>query len=341
MKLLWSMYARQSPRAMFVSLGVDPGKFTTDLERHSLELDEIVDDMTTDHRIQRLFADDRVTNRLREMLQLRRSNLVAYLGETLLVEHDQAVVVDVGWRGSIQDNLARVLPDVEFVGCYLGLFAFLNPQPANVRKRGVAFDGNLGDDFGFAEPQAAVETPWSADIASAIDYVVSDSGVRVVTAEQEEDRAADQIEVFQRALVEAVPAAFGFFSRHGLSPLHMRGPLGDRLRQYYLDPWGGVADIWFDSFHDDTFGVLNETPFKTPEPARQLLWSDQPAHQIERAASSMWALGWERWLPNHSMALTRLLIDEQWALSDESDDESDDDAGEEDLREDGPAGSEA
>jgi hypothetical protein len=42
--------------------------------------------------------------------------------------------VDIGWRGTIQDNLAHVLPEKTLFGHYLGLARVLNEQPVNCRS---------------------------------------------------------------------------------------------------------------------------------------------------------------------------------------------------------------
>lgn len=57
-----------------------------------------------------------------------------------LLECARAVVVDVGWRGTIQDNLARAFPQVHWSGLYLGLWPPLNTPPSNADKRGLLFD---------------------------------------------------------------------------------------------------------------------------------------------------------------------------------------------------------
>lgn len=72
----------------------------------------------------------------------RHAELAAYLrsahGEALQAK--QVLVVDIGWRGSIQDNLALAFPEPVWTGLYVGLHPFLNPQPANAFKQGLLFD---------------------------------------------------------------------------------------------------------------------------------------------------------------------------------------------------------
>ena len=50
--------------------------------------------------------------------------------------------VDVGWRGSIQDNLSRLLPSINSFGAYLGIFKSINAQASHVEKSAYLFDLN-------------------------------------------------------------------------------------------------------------------------------------------------------------------------------------------------------
>jgi len=50
--------------------------------------------------------------------------------------------VDIGWRGSIQDNLARLLPNINSFGAYLGIIKYINTQASHVEKAAYLFDLN-------------------------------------------------------------------------------------------------------------------------------------------------------------------------------------------------------
>ena len=72
----------------------------------------------------------------------RHAELAAYLraAHAQALRAGQVLVVDIGWRGSIQDNLALAFPELRWTGVYVGLHPFLNPQPANAQKQGLLFD---------------------------------------------------------------------------------------------------------------------------------------------------------------------------------------------------------
>src|SRR5690606_3326136 len=95
---------------------------------------------------------------LGEQLKTKRSALMAYLTAKDFPLTGSVAVVDIGWRGTIQDNLAYVLPSVRIDGFYLGLEKYLNPQPSNVRK------------FAFG-PDINTESPQHADVFAKVDPI--------------------------------------------------------------------------------------------------------------------------------------------------------------------------
>ena len=201
---MWSMYGVQSPRALLVSLGADPLDYETALIRHGLDVEQPLPDVANDPRIRAFLDDAGVSGSLGRLLPDRRALLIDYLDQETDLSAPAMLVVDVGWRGTIQDNLAHLLPETMIHGVYLGLFPYLNPQPANVTKEAVGFDGNAGDDFSFAEPPAAVERPWTPQVPSTIDYRRHVDG-HVIPVTDREVHASQLIDHFQRGVFTAAP----------------------------------------------------------------------------------------------------------------------------------------
>ena len=75
-----------------------------------------------------------------------------------------------------------------------------------------------------------------------------------------------------------------------------------------------MADIWFESSHDDTFGVLNATPYAKRRPPLSLLADAAvagdagtrapPAPTVEER-ESQWAAGYRAWLPVQALEVLR------------------------------------
>jgi FMN phosphatase YigB (HAD superfamily) len=303
--LMWSQYADQSPRTLFESLGVDITPLEPILTACGLGLDELVPDAANDERIAELISHPEVGAHVERILADRRRALEAYLRQEMDLSTPEVIVVDVGWRGTIQDNLARVLPDVRWHGCYLGLFPFLNPQPANVTKRAIAFDGNEGDPFVHVSPPAAVEAPLTPDRPSPVGYLVRDDHVTVVH-EHEGPRTTAEIDAFQEGVLAAAPRVAEWLVVNGLTSTMLRRELGELVSEYYGRPEGGVADIWFGSTHDDTFGAANVSPFEKAPPPRSVLTHITAADAAPAEAHrSNWVPGYRAWLPVRALEVLR------------------------------------
>ncbi len=99
-----------------------------------------------DALIHRLAADAEFDSWLRILARQRRQNFLGYIEHhhPWLRTASNVLVIDVGWRGTIQDNLAHLIPELRWHGLYLGLFPFINAQPTGSTKKGILFDEPAG-----------------------------------------------------------------------------------------------------------------------------------------------------------------------------------------------------
>ncbi|MGI9029549.1 MAG: hypothetical protein ACR2HP_06125 [Ilumatobacteraceae bacterium] len=303
---LWRQYADQSMRAMLTSLGVDPLDLAGELAGSGLDLDTPVSDVARSDHVRSFLERPRVQDAVLGRAREQRLLLDEYL-DGRQFGPERAVVVDVGWRGTIQDNLCLVRPNCLIHGVYLGLFPFLNPQPPNARKSAVVFDGNRAEPFGHADPPAVIEAPFTALVPSPVGYRRHGDGV-VAELQVEHDRADRLVEAFQSGLLAVAPQVADLLVRWGASADLLRGGLLQFVQTLYVDPPDGLADIWFESAHDDTFGVLNVTPYAKQPPPLELLGEPAPAAQRPEAIASRWPAGYARWLPVRALALLGGLV---------------------------------
>ncbi|MEX2256572.1 MAG: class I SAM-dependent methyltransferase [Acidimicrobiia bacterium] len=303
---MWSQYADQSPRALFESIGVGADGFAEEVLAVGLSLDEVVPSIADDERALALLELPEVRARVEAKLDDRRRAFEAYLHQQIDDSERELVMVDVGWRGTIQDNLARLLPERRLVGVYLGLFPFLNEQLANVTKHAVAFDGNAGEPFTLVSPPAAIEAPLTPDVPSVVDYAIRADGRSMPVHEHEGPRASSEIRSFQAGVLAAAPRVADWLVENGLTTSMLRRELNETVIDYYGRPPGGVADIWFGSSHDDTFGAMNVSPFAKEQPQRSLL-SRVGATEVvsEEARRSQWVPGYRAWLPARALEILR------------------------------------
>jgi predicted O-methyltransferase YrrM len=306
---MWSMYARQSVSAMLTSIGLVPEDVSDHLKECGLTPETKLVDAGNDPRVRDLFDLPEFGLLVSEHVELSRALLGRYIAERTELT-DPFVVVDIGWRGTIQDNLVRALGIERSTGIYFGLFPFLNAQAPGSRKVALAFDGNAGEEFGFAEPPAVLERPWTADVPSTIGY--RQEGGSVVPVESKEAGAVSPgIASFQQGTREAAPIVAEWIVGMGLTADLLRPGLSERAKRLWLEPPTGVADIWFESDHDDTFGALNQVGFHKLRPDRTWLKGGLRRHIEQGEKMSGWPAGYRAWSPVRGIvALAALWSDE-------------------------------
>ena len=303
---LWRQYPSQSPRGFLVSLGLEPSTFESALARMGLPVDEAILDIKENLRFREFLELADVAAAMREAFTAQRDRLNAYLDARGFAS-ETAIVVDVGWRGTIQDNLCYLRPDTTISGIYLGLFPYLHPQPLNARKRAVVFDGNYGEDYGYVSPPAAVESPWTNRVPTTVGYRWEQDGVAVAVGEIEEGRADTLVADYQRGVVAAAGMVANRLVANGATTSLLRRALQRQLQAFFEQPHPGVANIWFSSVHDDTFGAMNVTPFGKLRPPLRFAYQESSVRCSEEARASLWPAGYEQWRPVRALTAIRML----------------------------------
>jgi len=256
---LWSLYSTQSLGALFSSLGVDGTQFSDYLVKYGLNLIDDIRYPWLDLRMQSLFSDADFTSKLGGELDAKRMGLMGYLAEKKFPMVGKVAVVDIGWRGTIQDNLAYLLPDVCISGFYLGLDKFINPQPINVRKFA------LGPNLNVAESEIAhlfakvspIEMLCNSPSGSVIEYVKvggAYSAKRLVV-EAENASFYNSVYYFQQGVVVAAKVLGETIRRHVVPVQTLRELAIRNWLDICLRPPGIIADTYFGLSHNESFGL--------------------------------------------------------------------------------------
>jgi HAD superfamily hydrolase (TIGR01549 family) len=256
---IWSLYSRQSVRALLRTLDLDAAPFAEVAHRHGLELDEVVTYPWQDARMRGLLADPAFRDPILRHRDERRDLLRDYLGQQGFLGDGPRMVVDIGWRGSIQDNLALLLPETPMHGLYLGLQPFLNEQPANATKRGFLVDANVD------EPARArlvrhvrpIEMMCNVLGGSVTGYRRLDAGIEALRlSHRNEDEVHERfITHFHAGILAATPAAAAWIGTHAMTPRELSDLAHESMRDLLFDPPHGLMAAFFSLEHNESFGV--------------------------------------------------------------------------------------
>lgn len=297
---VWNMYSTQSLAQLLATLGVDPFAAQPMFARHAIDPAVPIQYPWKDPRVQAMLADRMFVRLLERQRDRRRATLLRYLASRGINTGDAAhVLVDIGWRGTIQDNLASILLRTHLAGVYLGMQRPLNKQPTNTSK--IAFGPDMRSDepltASLLYDVAVVEMLCNAPGGSVTGYGASeDDTVAIRESNPGEDAVhATHTRFFQAGVLDAIPAATEWISRHAACASEMRAGCIELLRQALVEPAREVAGAFFSLSHNETFGVGGFHDLRCSLPSsllRDAMRSDQGWERLkEHARRSRWPQG--------------------------------------------------
>jgi O-antigen biosynthesis protein len=252
---LWSMYSRQSPSAFANSLNLDPLKASAAARRVGISPDEAVSAPWSNADFQAFLTDPAFKRYAVKELARQRDLLHRYLRQEINFDQDELLIVDIGWRGTIQDNIAHAW-DKPVRGHYLALFRYLNQQVDGSSKVAWLSDANLEGDYRLPDQVTPIEMVFNGLGGSTIGYEQVDGRVEPVRQIfAAEEATVNALTPCQAGMMAVVPKLARYVKLHGL----MAGDLLDLNRKVASDllasPPAAIADIFGRLEHNETFGV--------------------------------------------------------------------------------------
>lgn len=290
LRRLWQQYPDQSPQAFLETVGLDLPLGLGAFQKRGFEplqrIEKIAADRNAQSAIEELFRGP-----LGDYCASQRVLLDTWINSWLPDRAGGLVMCDVGWRGSVQENLVFSRPDLQTFGVYLGLLTDLSPRLHNAWRTGVVFDANFGDDMSFFRIPAAVEIPLSTDIPRVVRFKSPVSEARPDWFETVPgERRAEGLAAFQANIHAGVLEAAERLLDQGIASDATRQDVLSTLRRLFLSPSREHATLWFESGHDDTFGALDES-----QPVRRPKRTDTRFDSDLRAKAEAWPEGYSVW----------------------------------------------
>jgi FMN phosphatase YigB (HAD superfamily) len=260
MMRLWTLYSSQSMEALLLSLGLEPAPFSDVCRAHGLPLGEKVAQPWRDARVKRLFDDPSFAGPIVEKSRTDREALTRYLGQQGWDgSASRVAIVDIGWRGTIQDNLSRLFPECQLTGHYMGLLRFLNAQPSNCRK--TAFGPDLNSSAAHEELMRGIpllEMLCNSPNGSVAGYAVDDAGRaharRLI--DDKENEAFNAFSVFFQQAITSIAGHWGrFIDSHVVGSEELRNAAYAVWRQLVRTPDRGLVEIHTSLAYNELFGL--------------------------------------------------------------------------------------
>ncbi|CAM2187806.1 Predicted hydrolase, HAD superfamily [Burkholderia latens] len=260
MMRLWTMYRTQSLEALAKTLRIDPLRVAPLAERYDLDMTRKIRHPWKSTAVQQLFTDADFQALVTEHRDAYRDAALAYLaGQGLTPDTERACVVDIGWRGTIQDNLAWMMPSVQFTGLYLGLQQFLNAQPPNVSKRAYGPDVNRSYSHArLLDAVTPIEMLANSPSGSVSGYrIESDGNVLVERAVNDDENAVHErfVRHFQAGVLAAARVWERYVSSHAIGSSDLRGDACRVWSDLVTRSSDALARAYTSLSHNEAFGV--------------------------------------------------------------------------------------
>lgn len=254
MMRMWNMYSTQSVIAMARSLNLDIEKVAAIARDHGIDPGEPIQYPWLCDQFKAFFHSAEFQGYAVPALEQQKTRLLQHL--VSIGFEPQAninrVIVDIGWRGTIQDNISY-LANGNVHGVYLALKQYLNKQPENSTKSAYLADDNSAENFDLGDV-AALEFILNAPGGSVIGYDQNGNPEREIFP-GEENVIKCQVAVIQSGILEGTQRLGKYIRCHGLIAEDLI-PLARHLVTCYLNtPPSCVADAFLELEHNETFGT--------------------------------------------------------------------------------------
>ena len=254
---MWSLYSHQSPQAFGRSLNLDRLVIEQACEKYQLLYEDAIRYPWESKRFQELLADPEVSQHIEERIRQQRRQLTAYLSNQMLGTNGTSShihIVDIGWRGTIQDNLAHLLSPAKIHGTYLALDKFLNTQHNDCSKTGYLFDNNTsGSDHAFGDV-AILEFLSNVPGGTVLGYL--DNGTPILHEVAGEERViVAEGTIIQEGIKSGTKSAASYIKNHGLTSTDLKKLARNTWHDLQENPPSCIADAFNRLHHNETFGT--------------------------------------------------------------------------------------
>jgi hypothetical protein len=143
---LWNVYPDQSPQAFFKSLDIEDECLQQIYQQeYAGNFSSKIPNIAINPIFKHYLKNVNVNFIIKQAIAAKKELLTTYLKQNTFFNDTSVGVVDIGWRGSIQDNLSLIFPEKTIYGFYLGLHRFRGTFiPANQFKKAFLFNANTG-----------------------------------------------------------------------------------------------------------------------------------------------------------------------------------------------------
>lgn len=254
---IWSQYRGKlsmSMNTLYKSMDIDITPYIPYMEKYDIDVNKQIMDAWFDPRIQRLCENQEFTNKMRLEFMQKREELLKYMDNEKQIHNDSLplFLVDIGWRGTIQDNLAYIFPEKKIGGYYLALYDFYNRQPDNTYKAAFLEDKKMLEEI--VNPMITlIEWIFSPGSGSVVRY---EKGQAIRKAKTKEVKVVEEfVKPLQEGMIEGSKIINKYMMLHPYEAQETKEPVYELLTKIKKHPPKELVEAYHQMVFNDTFGT--------------------------------------------------------------------------------------
>jgi len=235
-----------------------------------------------------------------------QSELIKQELSNLDVSLENSLFCDLGWRGTMQDSLHRLLgPSQKCIGVYLGLFDTESTVP-NSLKLGLLNVNNskstLSNVINFPGP---LERIFTFKSQSTISYGFLDSGKIFPILSEEEGVIIGRLFSYQKNFILISKEVALRISSLGLYGAQSSGAVMGLIARFFNCPSFLEAATWFEEKHSEGFGAGDQVHYRIQSPSKIWAHPGMSKEVYKALIESRWEPGYLSWLNWNGIDLER------------------------------------
>lgn len=251
---MWSQYRVQSMKTLFKTLAIDITPYKEFMGKYDINIEENIIEPWFNLNVQNLFNDKEFTDKVQVELDRKREELLKYFKEKKNIVNDDKplFIVDIGWRGTIHDNLCYIFNNKTIGGYYLTLYDFYNVQPNNSYKISFIDDKNIRNNE-VASIITLLEWIYNPGTGSTIEYKQGEAIRKAKT--EETDIVKKYIKPLQEGMLAGAEIINEYMKYHPYEAKETKKVVYDVIRKIKTKPNKALIEAYYRMVFNDTFGV--------------------------------------------------------------------------------------
>lgn len=251
---VWSQYRVQSMKTLFKTLAIDITPYKEFMGKYDINIDEDIIEPWFNINVQNLCNDKEFTDKIQIELDRKRAELLQYFKEKKNIVNDDEplFIVDIGWRGTIHDNLCYIFNNKTIGGYYLTLYDFYNVQPKNSYKISFIDERKIRDNE-VASMITLLEWSYNPGTGSTIEYKQGEA-IRKAKIE-ETDIVKKYIKPLQEGMFAGAEIINEYMKYHPYEATETKRVVYDVIRKTKTKPNKALIEAYYSMVFNDTFGT--------------------------------------------------------------------------------------